>query len=173
MQDVPGARGILAQRGALPLGYHRDPEKTSATFPVIGGERYVIPGDWVIVQDDRHIEFLGRGSGVVNTGGEKVYPLEVEEALLTHPAVADAAVVGVPDPRFGEVVAAVVERTGDVTADELIAHVDAQLAGYKKPRHILFRDSLDRTPTGKVDIGRLRGEVIADRERQTAKETRP
>lgn len=163
VQDIPGSRGILAQRGALPLGYHRDPEKTLATFPTIGGERYVIPGDWVIVQEDRHIEFLGRGSGVINTGGEKVYPLEVEEALLAHPAVLDAAILGVPDPRFGELVAAVVERTGDVSADELIEHVGARLAGYKKPRHILFRSSLDRSPTGKIDMGRLRAEVIADR----------
>lgn len=160
VQDVPGARGILAQRGALPLGYHRDHEKTKATFPVINGERYVVPGDWVIVQDDHHIEFLGRGSAVVNTGGEKVYPLEVEDALMTHPAVADAVVVGVPDPRFGEVVAAVVAASADVSADELIAHVGAQLAGYKKPRHIVFRATLDRTPTGKVDIAKLRDEAI-------------
>ena len=163
VQDIPGSRGILAQRGALPLGYHRDPEKTQATFPTINGERYVIPGDWVIVQEDRHIEFLGRGSGVINTGGEKVYPLEVEEALLEHPAVGDVAVLGVPDPRFGELVAAVVEPSGEVSADELIAHVGALLAGYKKPRHILFRSTLDRTPTGKIDVGRLRGEIIADR----------
>ena len=163
VQDIPGSRGILAQRGALPLGYHRDPEKTQATFPTINGERYIIPGDWVIVQEDRHIEFLGRGSGVINTGGEKVYPLEVEEALLEHPAVGDVAVLGVPDPRFGELVAAVVEPSGEVSADELIAHVGALLAGYKKPRHILFRSTLDRTPTGKIDVGRLRGEIIADR----------
>ena len=87
VQDRPGALGVLAQRGALPLGYHGDREKTEATFPVIGGVRHVVPGDWVRVEDDRHIEFLGRGSGVINTGGEKVYPLEVEEALLSHPAV--------------------------------------------------------------------------------------
>ncbi|MEQ6897004.1 AMP-binding protein [Microbacterium sp. KR10-403] len=159
VQDHPGALGILAQRGALPLGYHGDPEKTAATFPVIDGVRHVMPGDWVRVEDDRHIEFLGRGSGVINTGGEKVYPLEVEEALLEHPAVADAVVLGVPDPRFGEAVAAVVERAGEVTADELRAFVDERLAGYKRPRRILFRASLDRTPTGKVDMAALRDEV--------------
>ncbi|GAA1466368.1 AMP-binding protein [Microbacterium thalassium] len=163
IQDRPGALGVLAQRGALPLGYHRDHEKTRATFPVIGGIRHVVPGDWVRVEDDRHIEFLGRGSGVINTGGEKVYPLDVEEALLTHPAVADVVVLGVPDPRFGEIVTAVVQRAADVTADELMAHVDTMLAGYKRPRHIVFRASLDRTPTGKVDIGRMREEVVADR----------
>ncbi|MFH8249336.1 AMP-binding protein [Microbacterium sp. B2969] len=163
IQDRPGRLGVLAQRGALPLGYYGDQEKTDATFPVIDGIRHVIPGDWVRVEDDRHIEFLGRGSGVINTGGEKVYPLEVEEALLSHPAVADAVVLGTPDPRFGEVVTAVVERAGDVTPDELIAHVDALLAGYKKPRQIVFRASMDRTPTGKVDVARLRDEIARNK----------
>ena len=167
IQDQPGALGVLAQRGALPLGYHGDAEKTQATFPIINGVRHVVPGDWVRVEDDRHIEFLGRGSGVINTGGEKVYPLEVEEALLSHPAVADAVVLGAPDPRFGEIVTAVVERAADVSEDELLAHVDALLAGYKKPRHILFRATLDRTPTGKVDIGRMREEVVQDRNERT------
>lgn len=115
------------------------------------------------VEDDRHIEFLGRGSRVINTGGEKVYPLEVEEALLSHPAVADAVVLGAPDPRFGEIVTAVVEASGDVSAEELMTHVGEQLAGYKRPRHILFRAGMDRTPTGKVDVGRLRDEVVRDR----------
>jgi fatty-acyl-CoA synthase len=163
VQHRPGSLGVLAQRGALPLGYHGDPEKTAETFPVIDGVRHVVPGDWVRVEEDLHIEFLGRGSGVINTGGEKVYPLEVEEALLTHPAVADVVVLGAPDPRFGEVVTAVVERADDVSADELLAHVDGLLAGYKRPRHILFRASMDRTPTGKVDIGSLRAEVVVDR----------
>lgn len=166
VQDQPGALGILGQRGALPLGYHGDPEKTAATFPVIDGVRHVVPGDWVRVEDDRHIEFLGRGSGVINTGGEKVYPLEVEEALLSHPAVADAVVLGVPDTRFGELVTAVVERAADVTAEELMTHVGGILAGYKKPRHILFRTSIDRTPTGKVDIRGLRDDVVHDREQE-------
>ncbi|WES63377.1 AMP-binding protein [Microbacter sp. GSS18] len=169
VQDIPGALGVLAQRGALPLGYHRDHEKTRATFPVIDGIRHVVPGDWVRVEDDRHIEFLGRGSGVINTGGEKVYPLDVEEALLTHPAVADVVVLGVPDPRFGEIVTAVVQRAGDVTADELIEHTGRLLAGYKKPRHIVFRASMDRTPTGKVDVGRMRDDVIADLRAQLAR----
>ncbi|QAY58857.1 acyl-CoA synthetase [Microbacterium protaetiae] len=162
VQDRPGALGILAQRGALPLGYHGDPDKTAATFPVIAGVRHVMPGDWVRVEDDRHIEFLGRGSGVINTGGEKVYPLEVEEVLLEHPAVADAVVLGAPDARFGEVVTAVVARRREVTVDELLAFVDERLAGYKRPRHILFRASLDRTPTGKVDMAELRDEVVRE-----------
>jgi fatty-acyl-CoA synthase len=171
VQDKPGSLGVLAQRGALPLGYHGDPEKTNATFPVIGGVRHVVPGDWVRVEDDRHIEFLGRGSGVINTGGEKVYPLEVEEALLSHAAVDDAVVLGIPDERFGEIVTAVVERSAEVTAEELFAYVDGLLAGYKKPRHILFRSSLDRSPTGKVDIRSLREEVVRDRAHEVTKET--
>lgn len=167
VQDRPGAVGFLAQRGALPIGYHRDHEKTQAAFPVIGGVRHVVPGDWVRVEGDRHLEFLGRGSGVINTGGEKVYPLEVEEALLSHSGVADATVVGAPDPRFGEIVTAVVERSiPEVTEEELIAHVDGLLAGYKKPRHILFVDSMDRTPTGKIDLQRLRDAVTRDRARR-------
>ncbi|MCP2635642.1 AMP-binding protein [Microbacterium sp. HD4P20] len=168
VQHRPGALGVLAQRGALPLGYHGDPDKTAATFPVIDGVRHVVPGDWVRVEDDLHIEFLGRGSGVINTGGEKVYPLEVEEALLTHPAVADVVVLGAPDPRFGEIVTAVVQRADEVTADELFAHVDGLLAGYKRPRHIFFRASMDRTPTGKVDVGRLRAEVVTDRTQEAS-----
>ncbi len=170
IQDRVGALGVLAQRGAMPLGYHGDAEKTDATFPTIRGVRHVIPGDWVRVEDDRHIEFLGRGSGVINSGGEKVYPLEVEEALLAHPAVADVVVIGIPDPRFGEVVAAVVEpvASAEIDADELLAHVDGMLAGYKRPRHIMFRPSLDRTPTGKVDMGGLRDEIVRDRERKAS-----
>ena len=165
VHDRPGALGILAQRGAMPIGYHGDPEKTEATFPVINGIRHVVPGDLVRVEEDGYFEFLGRGSGVINSGGEKVYPLEVEEAMLTHPGVADVVVVGVPDPRFGEIVTAVVERStaSDVTADELIEFIDPLLAGYKRPRHILFRRSMDRTPTGKVDLARLRAEVALDR----------
>lgn len=166
VQDQVGAIGVLAQRGALPLGYHGDLAKTEEAFPQIGGVRHVVPGDWVRVEDDRHIEFLGRRSGVINTGGEKVYPLEVEEALVSHPAVADVVVLGAPDPRFGEIVAAVVEVSSDVTEAELLAHVDAILAGYKKPRHILFRPSLERTPHGKVDVNRWRQELIDDRDRK-------
>ena len=169
VQDSPGAVGVLAQRGALPLGYHGDEEKTRAAFPLIDGVRHVIPGDWVRVLDDRHIELLGRGSGVINTGGEKVYPQEVEDALMAHPGVGDAAVVGVPDDRFGEIVTAVVVRRDPlVTAEDLVDHVGAVLAGYKKPRHILFLGALERTPTGKVVLERLREQVIADRARADA-----
>lgn len=170
VQDKPGSVGVLAQRGALPLGYHGDEQKTRETFPMIDGLRHVIPGDWVRVLDNRHIEFLGRGGSVINTGGEKVYPQEVEDALLSHPGVRDAAVIGVEDPRFGEIVAAVVARRDpELTADALVAHVAARLAGYKKPRLIVFRDSLERTPTGKVVVGRLRDEVVRLQQRGSSR----
>lgn len=158
VQDTPGGRGILAFRGALPKGYWRDAEKTRATFPVISGVRHVMPGDWAISDGAGHVELLGRGSAVVNTGGEKVYPAEVEEALLAHPDVRDAVVFGMPDPRLGEQVTAIVVGEDGATPDpealrEFVGH---RLAGYKKPRTILVRDSLDRTPHGKVDLTALK-----------------
>ncbi|WP_448002779.1 AMP-binding protein [Agromyces bauzanensis] len=155
---VPGAVGILAFGGSLPKGYYKDEAKTAETFPVIRGRRYVMPGDFARVLDDGSIELLGRGSSVVNTGGEKIYPAEVEEALMSHPAVIDAIVFGTPDPSWGEVVTAAVVLAADpaVTEPELIEHVGTLLAGYKKPKRILFRDSLDRSPSGKVDLVALR-----------------
>lgn len=161
VQDRPGALGMLGFRGTLPKGYWGDPDKTRATFPVINGARHVVPGDWARVLDDGYIELLGRGSSVVNTGGEKVYPGEVEEALLAHDAVADVVVFGMPDDRFGEVVTAVVAPVtgGHVDVRELRAHVAGRLAGYKKPRHIVVRPSLDRSPHGKIDMTRLKAAV--------------
>ncbi|GGH37050.1 AMP-binding protein [Microbacterium album] len=163
VQDVPGARGLLAFRGTLPRGYHGDPAKTAEVFRVIRGHRHVVAGDLVEVREDGAIELLGRGSAVVNTGGEKVYPAEVEEALLSHPQVEDAVVFGLPDPRFGESVAAVVAvaEGADVDAATLSAHVDALLAGYKKPRLIDIRRTLERSPSGKVDMRRLQRELGA------------
>lgn len=158
---TPGATGVLALKGTLPKGYHGDPAKTAATFSVIDGVRYVIPGDWVRLLDGGAVELLGRGSVVINTGGEKVYPAEVEEALLSHPGVTDAVVVGVPDDRYGEIVAAAVVAEG-VDAVALTAHVDARPAGYKKPRRIAFLSTLDRTPHGKVDLARIRGAIAAN-----------
>jgi len=170
VDDVPGARGVLARAGAIPLGYFRDEEKTAAAFPVIGGVRYVMPGDWVVVEDDRHVEFLGRGNAVINSGGEKVYPDEVEDALLAHPAVQDAVVVGVPEVRFGEIVAALVVLRDGREADEaeLTEFVGARIASYKKPRAVVFRDSIPRGVSGKIDLTRLRAEV-ADELQQGAR----
>ncbi|GAA1123531.1 AMP-binding protein [Citricoccus alkalitolerans] len=164
VQDRVGALGILASHGALPRGYHGDEQKTAETFPVIRGRRHVVPGDWVRVLEDRHIEFLGRGSSVVNTGGEKVYPQEVEEALLSHPSVLDAVVVGLPDARFGEIVAAAVAVQDATTAAAILDHAAPRLAGYKKPRHVMVRSLLERSPQGKLNLAQLRLDLTRDRE---------
>ena len=145
--------GRLAVRGHLPLGYHNDPEKTAATFPIIRGERCSVPGDLARVETDGTITLLGRSSAVVNRGGEKIYAEEVEEALRRNPAVRDVVVLGVPDVRLGEDVAAVVELApgATVTTDDLVAFARETLASYKVPRKILFVDSVQRSPSGKVD----------------------
>jgi len=162
VQDRPGARGRLAFRGTLPRGYHGDERKTAETFRTIRGARHVIAGDLVEVRGEGRVELLGRGSAVVNTGGEKVFPAEVEGVLLEHPAVVDAVVFGTPDSRFGEVVTAVVAADpAGVSAEELRAHVGERLAGYKKPRIVEIRPSLNRSPSGKVDMRRLADEVAA------------
>jgi acyl-CoA synthetase (AMP-forming)/AMP-acid ligase II len=147
----------------MPLGYYKDPEKTEQTFPQIRGERCAIPGDYAVVEADGTITLLGRGSTSINTAGEKVYPEEVEEALKEHPDVVDALVIGVPDERFGEVVAAAVQvRPGSsVDAAALIAHVRASLARYKAPRHVMLVDSVERGPSGKADYPAVRRRVQA------------
>lgn len=163
VQDEVGATGVLAYRGAMPLGYHEDPERTAQTYPVIDGVRHVMPGDWVRVLGDGYVELLGRGSGVINTGGEKVFPGEVEEVLLEIPEVVDAAVLGLPDERWGEVVTALVKLAPGATLspEDVRARVGEHLAGYKKPRHVILVDELERSPSGKLDMRRLRAQAAA------------
>jgi fatty-acyl-CoA synthase len=158
-----GQVGRLAIRGRVPIGYYKDPERSARTFPVLDGERYSVPGDYATVDEDGTVHLLGRGSVVINTGGEKVFPEEVEEGLKTHPAVVDAAAVGVPDERFGESVAAVVELAdgASVAPEELIAHVKQHLASYKAPRKIVFVPSIGRSASGKLDYPRLRDAAAA------------
>jgi acyl-CoA synthetase (AMP-forming)/AMP-acid ligase II len=154
MQPVPpGVIGKLARRGRVPIGYYKDPEKTAATFPVIDGVRWSVPGDHARIEDDGTITVLGRGSVSINTGGEKVYPDEVEAALKSHPAVFDAVVVGVPDERWGERVVALVETRAGAATDfgSLDAHVRAHVAPYKAPREVLFVKQVLRSPSGKPD----------------------
>jgi 3-oxocholest-4-en-26-oate---CoA ligase len=149
-----GQIGRLARRGHIPLGYYKDEAKTAATFVTdADGERWVVPGDFATIEEDGAITVLGRGSQCINTGGEKVYPEEVEEALKSHPDVFDALVVGVPDDRFGERVAAVVApRPGTTpTLDELSAHCRQTIAGYKSPRQVVLVDAVQRTPAGKAN----------------------
>lgn len=152
----PGSEeiGKVAIQGSTPIGYYKDPEKSAATFPVIDGVRYSVPGDFATIESDGTINLLGRGSVCINTGGEKVFPEEVEEVLKTHGAVHDAVTVGIPHERFGQAVTAVVEA--DVTFDEaaVIDFVKERLAHYKAPRHVLVVDSLDRAANGKVDYQR-------------------
>jgi acyl-CoA synthetase (AMP-forming)/AMP-acid ligase II len=157
-----GKPGRLALGGRLPLGYYKDEAKTASTFVTINGRRYSVPGDYAVVEADGSLQLLGRGSVSINTGGEKVFPEEVEEALKRHPAVADAVVVGVPDERFGEAITAAVELAPGKQAseDELVAEVKAHLAGYKAPRNVLFVDSVGRTPAGKVDYKAVRALAI-------------
>jgi acyl-CoA synthetase (AMP-forming)/AMP-acid ligase II len=153
--------GVLAVRGAGPIGYWNDPVKTASTFRTIEGERFNVPGDYARVAADGTVTFVGRGSVSINTGGEKVYPEEVEEVLKTHPSVADCNVVGVPDDRWGEAVTAVVQlRDDDVTDQDLIEHVKARLAGYKQPRHIVRVSELVRSPTGKSDYRLARATAL-------------
>ncbi len=149
-----GTVGKLARRRWIPLGYYKDPEKTAATFPVIDGERWSIPGDNAVVDADGVITLLGRGAMSINTGGEKVFPEEVEAAIKHHPAVFDAMVVGVPDERFGQRVCAVVSFREGVTPpddDELAACTRKYVSGYKVPRAWVRVDHCERLPTGKPD----------------------
>jgi acyl-CoA synthetase (AMP-forming)/AMP-acid ligase II len=155
-----GERGRVAIGGYLPLGYYKDEAKTLATFPILEGKRWSIPGDWAEVTEAGEIILLGRGSQCINTGGEKVFPEEVEEALKLHPAVRDAAVTGVPDPRFGERVAALIETSMSVSEAELISHVRARLAHYKAPRHVLFVDGGLRGPNGKLDYKTIKARAM-------------
>ncbi len=152
---VPGSgvRGIIAKRGNIPVGYFKDEKKTAETFRTINGVRYAIPGDFAQVEADGSVTMLGRGSVSINTGGEKVYPEEVEAALKGHPDVFDALVVGVPDARFGQHVAAVVApRKGKrPTLAELDAFVRSEIAGYKVPRSLWLVDEVKRSPAGKPD----------------------
>ncbi len=148
-----GKVGMLARRGRIPLGYYKDAEKTAKTFVEVDGTRWVVAGDMAVFEADGTITLLGRGSNCINTGGEKVFPEEVEAALRLQPKVFDAVVVGVADERFGERVAAVVApRAGETpTLEELQAHCRKHIAGYKLPRELHLVERIERQPSGKPD----------------------
>jgi acyl-CoA synthetase (AMP-forming)/AMP-acid ligase II len=149
-----GKVGRLARGGNIPLGYYNDPEKTAATFITDKqGRRFAIPGDYATLEADGRITLLGRGSVSINSGGEKIYPEEVEGALKSHPDVFDVLVVGLPDERWGESVAALLQpRPGcSPTLEALQEHARAQIAGYKVPRRLLIVDEVPRLPNGKPD----------------------
>lgn len=153
VQPGSGEAGLVAAGGNVPLGYYKDPEKSARTFRVIDGVPYSFPGDWATVEADGSIRLLGRGSQCINTGGEKVYPEEVEEAVKRAEGVEDCLVVGVPDEKFGQAVTAVVAMSAGVAADEaaIIASVKQQLAGYKAPKRVVFVATVPRAPNGKAD----------------------
>ncbi len=152
---VPGSgvQGRLALRGHIPLGYYNDEAKTAKTFIEVEGVRWVLPGDIATIEKDGTITVFGRGSVSINSGGEKIFPEEVEAALKSHPAVFDALVVGVPDERFGQRVSAVVQPRPDMTLtlDDLAAHARTKVAGYKVPRELHLVDLVVRSPSGKPD----------------------
>ena len=148
-----GARGLIAKKGNIPVGYYKDEKKTAETFKTINGVRYAIPGDYAQVEEDGTVTMLGRGSVSINSGGEKIYPEEVEAALKGHPDVFDALVVGVPDARYGQHVAAVVQARPGArpTLADLDGFVRAEIAGYKVPRSLWLVDEVKRSPAGKPD----------------------
>ena len=149
----PGAVGLIARGGHVPLGYYKDEEKSATIFVEVDGKRYVVPGDYARYEDDGTLTLLGRGSQCVNSGGEKIYPEEVEAALKSHDDVFDALVVGLPDERLGQRVGAVVQpRAGrQLDVAGLGAHVRTEIAGYKVPREVWVVDEVQRSPTGKAN----------------------
>ncbi len=155
--------GMIAAGGNVPLGYYKDEEKSARTFRVIDGERYSFPGDYAKVAADGQIILLGRGSNVINTGGEKVYPEEVEEAVKRVEGVLDCLVVGVDDDKFGQAVTAVVSTVEGAEVDEaaVIADVKTQLAGFKAPRRVVFVAEIPRAPNGKADYQAAKDAVVS------------
>jgi len=162
----PGSEeiGMIANGGFAPIGYYKDPEKSARTFRVIKGQRYSFPGDFAKVAADGSLILLGRGGVCINTGGEKVFPEEVEEALKAHESVWDALVVGVPDPRFGERVVAVVSARPGHAVDEaeLNEFIRTRIAGYKTPRKLIVVDEVRRAANGKADYKWARDTALAN-----------
>jgi fatty-acyl-CoA synthase len=157
-----GKRGLLAVGGHTPVGYYKDEAKSASTFRMFEDRRWSVPGDWATVEADGTITLLGRGSQVINTGGEKVFPEEVEEALKRFPGVRDAAVVGVPDSRFGERICAVIDTAGGPAPNlaQVAAHIREHLADYKVPRELVLAP-VERAANGKLDYKAVRESALA------------
>jgi acyl-CoA synthetase (AMP-forming)/AMP-acid ligase II len=170
-----GEQGMVAISGFIPLGYYNDEVKTDQTFRTFEGRRWSVPGDWAEVQADGSLRLLGRGSVCINTGGEKVFPEEVEEVLKTHASVRDAVCVGVPDERFGEAICALVEAEPgeDPARVDLAGHVKTALASFKAPRHVVVVDSIGRSPSGKVDYTGLKALAEARLDRRDTADAGP
>jgi fatty-acyl-CoA synthase len=158
-EDVkPGEKGELIFGGYNALGYWKDPERTDRHFREIDGKNWFFIGDEGTVDEQGYFHFIGRGSSIINTGGEKVYAEEVEEMILEHPEVRDVAVTGVPDDRWGEAVTAMVEiePDADLGPEDIIEYCRERMAGYKKPKNVFIIDEVPRSATGKLERGTLR-----------------
>jgi acyl-CoA synthetase (AMP-forming)/AMP-acid ligase II len=158
LEISPGTKGLVGVGGAQPVGYYKDPEKSRRTFVEAPGGRFSVPGDWAVVNEDGvTLTLLGRGSVCINTGGEKVFPEEVEEVIKRFDGVKDVVVVGVPDERWGEAITAVVSSSGGtLDSDSLTAFVKERLAPYKAPKHVVLVDEVYRSPSGKADFKRTK-----------------
>jgi acyl-CoA synthetase (AMP-forming)/AMP-acid ligase II len=163
VQPGSGEIGKVAAGGAVPIGYYKDPEKSSKTFRTINGVRYSFPGDMATVEADGSLTLLGRGSQVINSGGEKIFPEEVEEAVKRVDGVLDCLVVGIDDEKFGQAVTAVASLSPGARVEEavIIANVKTQLAGYKAPKRVVFVTQIPRAPNGKADYKTARDMAIA------------
>ncbi len=158
-----GKTGRLGRGGSVPIGYYKDPEKSAKTFLEIDGERYSVPGDFARIEEDGKVTLLGRGSNCINTGGEKVYPEEVEMAIKGHPDVYDVLVVGIPDEKYGQSVTAVIQpREGaEVQLEDLRTFLRQHLSGYKLPRAITLVEEIPRNATGKAQYPRAKELAMA------------
>lgn len=158
-----GKIGRLGRGGSVPVGYYKDPEKSAKTFLEIDGARYSVPGDFARIETDGRVTLLGRGSNCVNTGGEKVYPEEVEMAIKGHPAVYDCLVVGIPDEKYGQAVAAVIQPREGATVElaELRDFLRSSLSGYKLPRTLTLVHEIPRNATGKAQYPRAKELALA------------
>ncbi|MBI3785219.1 MAG: AMP-binding protein [Deltaproteobacteria bacterium] len=158
LDTQPGTKGLVGVGGNQPVGYYKDPEKSARTFVATEHGRFSVPGDWAVVNDDGvTLTLLGRGSVCINTGGEKVFPEEVEEVIKRFAGVKDVVVVGVPDEKWGEAITAVVSANGPaIDAAALKAFVKQHLAGYKAPKHVVAVDEVYRSPSGKADFKRTK-----------------
>jgi fatty-acyl-CoA synthase len=163
VQPGSGEIGKVAAGGAVPIGYYKDPEKSSKTFRTINGVRYSFPGDMATVEADGSLTLLGRGSQVINSAGEKIFPEEVEEAVKRVEGVLDCLVVGIDDEKFGQAVTAVASLSPGAKVEEatIIANVKTQLAGYKAPKRVVFVAQIPRAPNGKADYKTAREMAIA------------
>jgi len=149
-----GVIGKIARAGNIPIGYYNDPKKTAEVFITVEGKRFVMPGDFATIEADGSVTLLGRGSICINSGGEKIFPEEVEAVVRNHPDIMDAIVVGAPDERFGQRVAAIIEPRPGHTApslEEVQEHCRGHVAGYKVPRQLHVVDTIERSPSGKPD----------------------